>query len=690
METRPTRFRRREWTLVLAVACVLPFVNGLSAGFTYDDKAIVRDNPRIRTPAAFPRILESGYFGRAKGTGTNYRPVLLASYAVQWWIHGGRALSFRLVNVLLHALVTWMLVWLFLAAGLSEPLAWSAGLLFAVHPIHVEAVTSIVGRAETLAALFALLFIRWTTRAPRESQWDALRYPAAFLSLFLGILTKESAAAAPLLAMLVLYFRAEGGPWARLRASLRRGAILLAGSAVVLAAVFFLRAQVLGGPLKGNRTTIFALENPLAPLSVLDRVINASALLFRYLGRCVAPLFLSADESAWSIPLLGMEDPAAYVWPILLFLLIAAAIAAVPRVPVPAFGFLFFIVAFAVTANVLFPIGTVFAERLAYLPSAGVCLVLAWAFVGAAARWEAIPRGRTVALIALAALFGARTAVRNLVWQDDLTLFSNLVATSPSSGKAHYNRAYVLADQAAYREALAEYTRATRIYPGYFDAWAGKGRMEMELGQLARAEESYRRALREQSGYENGYFGLGRVREARGDWRGAEAAYVEGLRSLPRSLPLLYRLAIVRTRLSPATAGEDWRRALAVSPSAPDVGLGYADWLLSRGLRRDAQRQAREVLRRTPGYVPGLAFLADRCAEEGRHFAEGLAREKVFLATRRGEDLFRLAAVAIRSPVYRARYDALRPRLERLAPRDFPRAGASIRSRGSSPNRRAM
>ncbi|MFN2384956.1 MAG: tetratricopeptide repeat protein [Thermoanaerobaculia bacterium] len=665
--------QRVVWTLVLAFACLLPFANGLTAEFTYDDKAIVRDNPRIRRPAGFPQILETGYFGRPKGAGTNYRPVLLASYAVQWWIHGGRAVSFRIVNVLLHAVVAAMLVRFLLAAGLTEPLAQGAGVLFAVHPIHVEAVTSIVGRAETLAALFALLFVRWTAQVAPGGRWRALRYAAGFLCLFLGILTKESAAVAPLLAMLLLYARAEGGPWARLRASFRRGAVLLAGSALALAGVLLLRARVIGGFLKGN-TAIFALENPLAPLPFLDRAINGSAILFRYLGRCVAPLLLTADESAWSLPLLRAEDPAAYVWPLLLFALAAAAIRAMPRVPGLAFGFLLFVAAFAVTANILFPIGTVFAERLAYLPSAGVCLMLAWVILGTAPRWTAITAGRLAALAAVTVLFGARTAVRNVVWQDDLTLFSNLVATSPASAKSHYNRAYVLADQRAHEESLAEYTRATRIYPGYFDAWAGKGRMELELGHPALAEESYLQSLRAQPGYENGYFGLGRVREARGGWRGAEAAYVEGLRSLPRSLPLLYRLAIVRTRLSPATAGEDWLRAVAVSPFAANVRMGYADWLLSRGRRREAERQAREILRRTPGYAPAHAFLADRREEEGRHFAEGLARERVFLATRRREDLLRVTAAARRSPAYRARYDTLRPRLERLAPWAFPAA----------------
>src|SRR6478672_2813250 len=83
--------RRAVGAALLLAACLLTYANGLPSGFTYDDKAIVRDNPRIRSIAAVPRIFTTSYFGGPRGSGTAYRPVLLLSFAAQWWIHGREA-----------------------------------------------------------------------------------------------------------------------------------------------------------------------------------------------------------------------------------------------------------------------------------------------------------------------------------------------------------------------------------------------------------------------------------------------------------------------------------------------------------------------------------------------------------------------------------------------------------------------
>src|SRR6476646_8186351 len=137
MTDEPPLLSRRKRLLLAAVlvaACVLTYANGINGGFTYDDKAIVRDNPRIRAPASLAKIFTTSYFGTPRGTGSVYRPVLLVSYAVQWWIHGKQAIGFHAVNILLHAAVTLLLAALFLRAGIGPPAAFAAALVFAVHP----------------------------------------------------------------------------------------------------------------------------------------------------------------------------------------------------------------------------------------------------------------------------------------------------------------------------------------------------------------------------------------------------------------------------------------------------------------------------------------------------------------------------------------------------------------------------
>ncbi|HEY2798527.1 MAG TPA: tetratricopeptide repeat protein [Thermoanaerobaculia bacterium] len=603
---------RLSWALFLAAACVVVYANGLTGAFTYDDKAIVRDNLRLRSVSRAGELFTTQYFGGPPGTGTAYRPILLLSFALQWWIHGGEPLAFHSANVLLHAAATLLFAALLLRLGASPPLAVGAGLLFAVHPIHVEAVTGVVGRGETQSAVLGFAFLLASLRfvdarsRGRRGRWLLL----ALVAYALASLTKESAAVAPALLMLCLMARdpeTRGLSVAR-RAwnALRRGLPVYLGSAAVLAATFVVRARVLGGPLRAAGTGIFALENPLAPLPWPERARNACDLFFRYLGRMAFPLRLSSDESVWSIPLLPPRALLGWACAGLLCLLVILSVGRLRDRSVPAFGFLWLCLASLPTANLAFPTGTIFAERLAYWPSAGFCLIAAAWIVGSA-RFLADVTGARVAVLAACALaFSVRTVIRNPVWDGDEALFSNMVRVSPDSAKAHYDFAYMSAEKGDLRTALAHYTRATQIYPGYWDAWAGRGRMERELGDFAASEAAYAESLRLAPFAENGYFGVGMARESLGDLPGAERAYRDGLRGHPQSLPLAFRLALVLSAEGRPGALHAFHRALAIEPGSLPARTAYAEWLARAGRRDEARAQLAEVLRRGPKYEPAL------------------------------------------------------------------------------------
>ncbi|HTY41526.1 MAG TPA: tetratricopeptide repeat protein [Thermoanaerobaculia bacterium] len=595
--------------LFLSGACVLSYANGLTGAFCYDDKAIVRDNLRIRSPERLDEIFTTQYFGGRPGTGTAYRPVLLLSYAVQWWAHGGSVVGFHAVNVLLHVAVTLTLAALLLRLGLPPPLAVGAALFFAVLPIHVEAVTSVVGRGETLAALFVLLGLRLALDAAEGLRPRGMRLLGALGAYALACLTKESAAVTPALFGILLLFRAEGSLARRVREALVRALPFAVGAAAVLRGVFRLRTAVLGGALHAAATGIFEVENPLAPLPPGVRAANAAAVFFRYLGRMALPLRLSSDESAWSIAPLGPRDAVFWIAPVLLAVLVVAALARLRSRSPSALGFLLLAAAFLPTANLLFPTGTIFGERLAYLPSAGFCVVLASWIAGPARTLSDLSGRRTALLAAVAFAYAARAVARNPVWASDEALFTDMVRVSPESAKAHYDFAYMAADNGRNRQALEHYGRAIAIYPKYWDAWAGKGRMERLLGDLDASEKSYAEALRLVPTYENGFYGLGLAKEERGDRGGAEAVYRRGLQPNPQSLPLAYRMAVVLSAENRPNALFAWRRALAIEPGSLPTRLGFADWLLAAGRRDEALAQVRETLRLSPRHRPALERL---------------------------------------------------------------------------------
>jgi tetratricopeptide (TPR) repeat protein len=185
-------------------------------------------------------------------------------------------------------------------------------------------------------------------------------------------------------------------------------------------------------------------------------------------------LRLSADESFNQVPVVeSPTDPR--------LLLAGAAAAALAlglwvgrrRTRPLLFGVAFFLGAFAVTANVLFPIGTIKAERLAYLPSFGWCLACAFLCLRLL---PAATRVRVAAFAALLVLLGARTWVRNADWADNLTLFERTVATSPNSARAHNNVGALYGQSGRYADAIVHYREALRILPDYPLAAAGLAR----------------------------------------------------------------------------------------------------------------------------------------------------------------------------------------------------------------------
>ena len=643
MKTMP--WERRPWPWLLLAASLVAYANGLNGDFTYDDKAIIRDNLRIQEWENLPQIFTTHYFGGSLATGTSYRPVDLLSFAANYLVHGRYLFGYHAVNVALHIADTWLLFFLF-RRRFGETTAGIAALLFAVLPVHVEAVTSIVGRAEVLAAFFVLA--AWVA-ADRARERGRRFAPGAYVLYFLAVLTKESAVVLPAILFLDAMTAERGSFLRRAAELLRRGALFFFSFSVPLAATFAVRFAVLKGFLISKQAGFFELENPLVALSAFRRVGNASAVLLRSLGRIVFPALLSADESAWQLPLLS---PRSFLfWGALLAVVLfaAAGIALFTRRPAAGFGILFFLVAALPTSNFLFATGTIMAERLMYLPSAGIALAAAAFFPreeGALAR----RRGAAGVLAALTLLLLFRTITRNPVWESDEALFTNLVRTSPDSAKAHYDYGYASADRKRFRPAYDQYTIATGIYAHYYDAWAGRGRMAGEIGDLAEAVEDGRRSVVIYAPYENGWFTIANEAERRGDAATADAAYRDGLRNCPTSYPLAYHRAVFLFRTGRIDeAVEAYRRAITI---APDMALNHEDLgriFLARGWTEKAEEEWDAALDLFP--TDGVALSGEARIAEERHDDDEAAdlRIALFEASRDRSDLLALLADASRS-----------------------------------------
>lgn len=452
--------------LLLGVA-MLVYGNTLWNAFTLDDGLYIVHNPRV-TSGSIRGLFEPTTLNNV------IRPVTFATFALNWALGGVQPFGYHLFNLLLHAAVTLMLYLLLRKLLESIPdgstVAFAAALLFAVHPIHTEAVASIAGRSELLAVAFLL------------AAWLLHVEDKGILALFcflLAMMSKESA--------IVFLLLALAGDYARNKLKPVRQYGLIAALTVLYLGVFW---KLKGGRF-GQKGVDF-LDNPLGSLPVSLRIPNALRIAWKYVGLHIYPGTLSSDYSYNAILLYAKWRSLAPAVVATLCVLGIWIWALWTRKNAWFFAGAIYLVGFAVTANVLIPTGTLMGERLAYLPSAGFCLLVAllWVRFGKYHR----PLAWTVLSIIAAAL-AARTVGRNRDWRDNFTLYSAAVQAVPRSAKAHagLGTEYLIREQ--FDAARKEYLLALRIYPNFPEVLHYDGIVESRMGHDEVALQLMEKAL---------------------------------------------------------------------------------------------------------------------------------------------------------------------------------------------------
>src|SRR6185369_2846346 len=183
------------------IACAL-YANSLSGDLFFDDTNAILNNGWVRRVDVVGIFTKASWWGEGRGHG--WRPVTTLTFALNAALHDVAPLGYHLVNVVLHAVVSVLVFAVFARVTGAQQSAAVAALLFAAHPVHTEAVASVVGRAELLAALgffLAWLLALWADAAATLAR-RVVHESLAVLCFFASLLAKENALA--LLPVLVL------------------------------------------------------------------------------------------------------------------------------------------------------------------------------------------------------------------------------------------------------------------------------------------------------------------------------------------------------------------------------------------------------------------------------------------------------------------------------------------------------
>ncbi|MBI2503253.1 MAG: tetratricopeptide repeat protein [Candidatus Latescibacteria bacterium] len=551
--------------LLFALGALI-YARTLAGGFVLDDQSAIRDNPIVRQ-GDLAQIFSTDYWaGFHRDRSGLYRPLSVWTFALNHRLAGAGPLSFHLVNLLLHGAGAALLYLVWRRCTRQEELAWWAALFFALHPALSEAVAGLVGRADLLAALFALLALHQHLGA-RPARWRHLLAGAALLA---ALLSKESAVALPALFLLADLFQYRGFSekcyWP--------AHLFYAGLTLLYLGV---RHLVLGGIFIAQ---IDPFDNPLAGLEPPWRWVNALLVLGRYLELLVLPLRLCADYSFAALPLAPQWSLPA----LLLTLAVLAGLgplvwAAWHSLPWAALGLGWLLIALAPVANLFFPIGTGMAERLLYLPAAGFALAAA-ALLGALGKRRALAC-RTVLALSLA----WETWTRAGEWQDEYTLFSQAVQVQPKSARAWHILGKNVLARGEEARGLQCLQQALAIFPAYYEVHADLGAFYCGSGDYPRAQEHLARCLELRADYAPAWYNLGLTYYRLGQRDQAREAFARAIACNPEYAQAYYNLGVMDLEDKNAAQARDlFLRVLALDPEYEEarVNLEACEQLLQR------------------------------------------------------------------------------------------------------------
>jgi protein O-mannosyl-transferase len=503
-----TRFRTSR-IIHLGLLFVLIFSvysNVLSGPFLWDDEALVKNNPAITDWRNIPTFFSFSSWPTEDGT-SFYRPIQLITYVCDYTVWGLNPYGYHLTNVFLHFLVCASMYFFFTAIISAPGAVFCATALFAVHPVHTEAVSYISGRADLLAAFFLVITVFGFYHLSVQKK----KTLSVFLLLvtFLGaLLSKEVATVACIVVFICIYRRKK-------RRVIQY--VFIVGMIIVTALYWYLRLEA----------TDVAIAYDIYGFSFTERLRLAVTVFAKYFILMLAPISLHMEYAVF--------PPERFRSPVFIYSALFALALVISSFYVgrkfrvkAALSTLWYIVFLLPVLNFV-PINATFSEHWLYIPMIGITFLFAQIF-------SQISNKKVQVLflccnIVVLGLLGFRTYQRNHDWTDPARFYQGILDYNPYNVKVLYNLGNEYLRLKEYEKAIASYQKILAVSTRYDLRTRGQGADVLLIRLLTKT-----------------YNNLGNAYRARKDYQSALSAYEKSLMLSPehmlthKNIASLYRL----------------------------------------------------------------------------------------------------------------------------------------------------
>ena len=484
------RWRRGALAATIVALAVASSWNGVFNDFTYDDRFIVVGNDALHQLENWWRFFGMPYWP-AKLGGDGYRPLTILGFSLEWVAGHGKPWVFHAVSIALYAAVS---AGVFFLAECWLPLgaAAIAAALFAVHPLHVEAVAGTVGQSELTAALCMLVALTVYVRGRNAGLLGPGRVAVITALFAFACLAKEHGIMLPgLLVAAELTVVVDARPLRRRFVELRPLLLLLCAVGL---GYLWAHSAVSGEGLTGFQQ--YAAFSTMRVHST-GRALTMFGLAPEWLRLFFWPIHLSSEYGPPAYPVVTGFHIYQAPGMLLIGSILALGVALRRRSPALSFGIWFTVIALLPTSNFIVPAGILLAERTLFLPSVGAMLVagsMLWTAYRHATR-RPMRLGAIAGLQAVLVLGAWRSYQRTKVWKDNGTLFDHAVLDAPAVYRSHYMRGIWKFDQ----KQMVEGEREMRIAMSLYDAdpyvYFELGQQYLNAHEYGAAATLFRRSL---------------------------------------------------------------------------------------------------------------------------------------------------------------------------------------------------
>jgi tetratricopeptide (TPR) repeat protein len=589
----PGKTKRKTHAVVLLAAVLLITAmvqsNSLNNDFVHwDDDEYVLNNEDIRQldGPSIQKFFTSFYLSM-------YQPVTMISYAVDYRIGGLRARTYHRTNLVFHLLNVLLVFGFIFLLTQQKAIAAIAALFFGIHPLHVESIAWISERKDLLYSFFYLgSLIAYVLYRIRNN--SSKFYLLALLLFLLSLFSKSAAVTLPIILVLTDYYLIK-----KLTLKNNLDKIPFFALSVVFGIVSLISQRIIGSDW-----------DYVVGYTLTDRLfIGAYAFIF-YLVKSIFPFTLSAIHPMPLKPEGLLPVPfyiSGLVFVLLLWMLfrVLQSKADENLREDTIYGALFFF--FTIVLIVFIPVGqAVVAERYTYIPYIGLFLILGRLYVYFGQRHESfspiLRYGYTAVLGIMMIAFAHGSYVRNAVWKDTLTLFSDVIDKHPDAGIAYNNRGNILRDQNDFKGALEDYNRAIEL--NYHDAYNNRGILRNRMHDYKKALADFDKALEGKTDRETAYYNRGIAKLNLEDFTGAVEDFGKAIEINPRYADAYNNRGFVRYEKLSDFAGaiRDFDAAIKLNPSEPDLYYNRGNAKMLAGNFEGALADYDKVLQMHPDY----------------------------------------------------------------------------------------